>query len=78
MASQKLLLIFKENKMLRKINRTDCVGKTIESINNDCVNVLTLIFTDKSTLELCAEDAVCVSAGTIPGIFVEDSLPENR
>jgi hypothetical protein len=57
--------------MMREIRETDLVGKTIQSINNDCVNVLKLMFTDGTELELWAETAVRTFAGEIPGIYVD-------
>jgi hypothetical protein len=61
---------------MRKIEQTDLVGKTVQSISNQSVNVLKLNFTDGTSLELWAEQAVYTQAGSIPGIFVED-LVEN-
>ncbi len=60
---------------MRKIQDTDVVGKTVQSIENSSVNVLRLVFTDGSTVELWAEDAVHTQFGSIPGIFVDDSTP---
>lgn len=57
---------------MRKVTKQDLVGKTIKSIDNKCVNVLKLTFTDDSKLELWAEDAVH-SYGNIPGIFTLES-----
>jgi hypothetical protein len=56
---------------LRKIKKSDLVGKTIKSINNKSVNVVKLTFTDGSKLEMWAEQALSTSAGFIPGIFVD-------
>ena len=56
---------------MRKIIATDLVGKTIESIDNTSVNVLSLTFSDGTTLDLWAQDAVWTRSGYIPGIFVE-------
>jgi len=61
---------------MRKIQDADVVGKTIKSIDNGSVNVLRLTFTDGTSLELWAEDAVYTPMGNIPGIFVEDSTPQ--
>ncbi len=58
---------------MRKIQNADLVGKTIKSIDNSSVNVLKLLFTDGTYVELWAEDAVATSAGSIPGIFIEDN-----
>jgi hypothetical protein len=57
---------------MRKANQTDLVGKTIQSIDNDSFNYLRLNFSDGTSLELWAEQAVHTSAGSIPGIFVEE------
>ncbi len=61
---------------MRKIQDSDVVGKTIKSVENDSVNVLRLTFTDGTTVELWAEDAVYTPMGNIPGIFVEDSTSQ--
>lgn len=61
---------------MRKIQDSDLVGKTIKSIENDSVNVLRLTFTDGTSVELWAEDAVYTPMGNIPGIFVDDSTPQ--
>ncbi len=63
--------------MMREIKETDLVGKTIQSINNDCVNVLKLTFTDGTELELWAETAVRTFAGEIPGIYVDVPKPKS-
>lgn len=63
---------------MRKIQDTDMVGKTIQSIQNDVVNVVRLTFTDGTSLELWAEDAVQTRFGNIPGIFVEDNLDPTK
>lgn len=57
---------------MREVKETDLVGKTIQSIDNQSVNVLKLTFTDGSKLELWAEDAVHTQFGNIPGIFCDD------
>lgn len=56
---------------LRKIEPNDIVGKTVKNVVNDSVNVVRVEFTDGTTLELWAEEAVSTPAGMIPGIFVE-------
>jgi hypothetical protein len=56
---------------MRKVEASDLVGKTIKSIDNQSVNVLKLTFSDDTTLELWAEDAVHTQFGNIPGIFAE-------
>lgn len=61
---------------MRKIQDADVVGKTIQAISNESVNVLRLTFTDGTTLELWAEDAVYTPMGNIPGIFVDASTPQ--
>lgn len=62
--------------MMRKLEPTDVVGKTIKSMENDSVNVLRLTFTDGTSVELWAEDAVYTPMGNIPGIFVDDSTSQ--
>ena len=61
---------------MRKIQDTDIVGKAVQSIQNDSVNVLRLTFTDGTSVELWAEDAVYTPMGNIPGIFVDDPSPQ--
>lgn len=63
---------------MRKIQDSDLVGKTIQSIQNDSVNVVRLTFTDGSTVELWAEQAIRTLFGDIPGIFVEDSVDPDK
>jgi hypothetical protein len=58
---------------MRKITESDLVGKTVKSIDNSSVNVLRLIFTDDSKLELWADDAVATQYGNVPGIFVDEA-----
>jgi len=60
--------------MLRRINENDLIGKTIKSVDAGAVNVLKIVFTDGATLQLWAEDAVNTSAGSIPGIFVDEPV----
>lgn len=58
---------------MRKIQDSDVVGKTIESIKNDSVNVLTLKFTDGTCVELWTDPAVYTgNGGYVYGIFVEE------
>jgi len=57
---------------MRKLEDKDLVGKTIKAIDNSSVNVVRLTFTDDTSLELWAEDAVHTQFGNIPGIFVEE------
>jgi hypothetical protein len=57
---------------MREIKDSDLIGKTIKGIDHSSVNVLLLVFSDDSTLELWAEEAVSTQFGSIPGIFVED------
>lgn len=61
---------------MRKIQDSDVVGKTIKTVENDSVNVLRLTFTDGTSVELWAEDAVYTPMGNIPGIFVDDSTSQ--
>jgi hypothetical protein len=61
---------------MRKIETSDLVGKTIRSIEHNSVNVLKLTFTDGTTLELWAEDAVYTPYGNIAGFYVEDHTDE--
>lgn len=63
---------------MREIRDTDLVGKTIKSINTSAVNVLRITFTDDTTLELWAEQAVNTNAGSIPGIFVGEPTPKHN
>lgn len=63
----------------RKVQSKDFEGKTILKGGVDCstVNMVRLQFTDGTTLDLWAEDALYTEAGNIPGIFVDDpSLEE--
>jgi hypothetical protein len=53
------------------------VGKTIQSIDSGCVNVLKLKFTDGTELELWAETAISTNAGDIPGIYVDVPKPKS-
>ena len=55
---------------MREIKDTDLVGKTIKAIDRSAVNVLKFTFTDETSLELWAEDAISTQYGTIPGLFV--------
>jgi len=57
---------------MRDIKETDLVGKTIKSIDSRAVNALILTFTDDTTLQLTAEQAITTGYGSIPGIFVEE------
>jgi hypothetical protein len=57
---------------LREIKKSDLAGKTIKDIYHESVNMLIINFTDETTLELCAENAVTTDFGSIPGIFVEE------
>jgi hypothetical protein len=58
---------------MRQVKDTDLVGKTIKSVDAGSVNVLKITFADDSTIELWAEQAVHTSAGSIPGIFVDEA-----
>jgi len=60
--------------MLRSIKETDLVGKTIKSIEHVSINVLTLFFTDDTSLEIWVETAVHTRYGDIPGILVDDKV----
>lgn len=62
---------------MRKIQDSDLIGKTIKTIDNQSVNVLKLEFTDGTKLELWAEQAVNTQFGSIPGIFAEESDPND-
>ena len=57
--------------MLRYIQESDLKGKTIRQVDTSAVNVMKLTFTDDTTLEVWAEDAINTEMGSIPGIFVE-------
>lgn len=63
---------------MRKIQAADIVGKTIKSIDNGSCNVLRLKFTDGTSLELWAENAVNTPFGSIPGIFVEETTSQEE
>lgn len=65
-----------EKNNMRRIKDSDIVGKTIQSVENTCVNTMTLVFTDGSKLELEAEQTVRVGDSYIPGIFVSESSNE--
>lgn len=56
---------------MREVRDTDLIGKTIMSIDAGAVNVLKLTFTDGTTLDLWAEQAIHTSDGDIPGIFTD-------
>lgn len=56
----------------RKIKDSDLVGRTVKSVDNSCVNVVKLTFSDDSKLELWAETAISLESGDIPGIFVDE------
>lgn len=56
---------------MRKIEDKDLVNKTIKSIDVSSVNVLTLNFTDDTSVELVAEPEVYTQYGIIPGIFID-------
>jgi hypothetical protein len=57
---------------MRKFEAKDLAGKTVESVDDTSVNVIKIVFTDGSTLELWAENAVNTRYGSIPGFFVAD------
>lgn len=58
---------------MRTVEKKDLVGKTIVAFDHSSVNLLKLMFSDGTTLELWAEQAVTTSAGSIPGIFVDST-----
>lgn len=58
--------------MLRKLEDSDIVGKTVASIYQTSVNVVKLTFTDGTTLELWGELVPIGSRDHVGGIFVED------
>ena len=57
---------------MRKFEAKDLAGKTVESVDDTSVNVIKIVFTDGSTLELWAEKAVPALFTCIPGFFVAD------
>lgn len=57
---------------MRQIEFKDLVNKTIKSIDNRCINSLTLYFTDGTSVELVSELSSVTSCGAIPGIFIEE------
>lgn len=58
--------------MLRTVRPDDLVSKTIKQADCSSINVVKIIFTDGTSLELWAESAVNTSFGSAPGIFVDD------
>ncbi len=58
--------------MLRDIQESDLVGKTIKSIDNTSVNVLKLTFADDTVAELWVEEVISTNYGNIAGILIED------
>lgn len=58
---------------MRKIQGSDVVGKTIESVKNDSVNVLILKFTDGTSVELWTDAAIYTGGGYVYGIYVEEN-----
>jgi hypothetical protein len=58
--------------MLRFIREADLKGKTIKQVDTGAINVMRLTFTDDTTLEVWAEEALTTEMGSIPGIFVEE------
>lgn len=57
---------------MRPIQPKDLLGKTVTAVYVSAANVVHLTFSDNTTLEVWAEDAVQTQYGNIPGIFVED------
>jgi hypothetical protein len=57
--------------MLRNIQESDLVGKTIKSVDVSAVNLLKLTFIDDTTAELWAMDAITTNFGSVPGIYIE-------
>jgi hypothetical protein len=57
---------------MREIKETDLVGKTVMAVGIGNLNVLKLIFTDGTSLELLAENAFLPNYGSVPGIFVKE------
>lgn len=60
---------------MRKVIDKDLVGKTVKAVDSTAVNALVLTFSDDTTLELFAEQAISTIAGTIPGIFTPEQTP---
>lgn len=54
--------------MLHLNPKEQLVGKTIESIDSSCVNVWVVKFTDGTSYEIHAEQAINTGSGQIPGM----------
>ncbi len=65
-------------KIMRHLQETDLVGKTIARLDTTAVNHVTIFFTDGTSVGLWAEDAVMTQYGNIPGIFIEDSTEDSE
>lgn len=57
---------------MRALVASDLEGKTITSVDTTAVNVIKIMFTDGTSLDIWAEDAVYTPFGNIPGFSVED------
>ena len=56
---------------MRQLKAEDLEGKTIVTVNTESVNVLSLKFSDETSLEIWADVATYVGNNFIPGFFVE-------
>lgn len=55
---------------MRDVEKSDFEGKTVKSINTECVNVIEFTFTDNTTFKLFAE---CGSGyNNFPFFFIEE------
>ena len=52
---------------------TDLVGKTIIAIENDCINVLKLKFSDGTEVDLWA-DTIPIPSGELAGIYIDEDI----
>ena len=59
--------------MMRMLRADDLVGKTIVEADCDSTNAVTLVFEDETELVIWCEQAIHTAAGSIPGLFVEDT-----
>jgi hypothetical protein len=57
---------------MRALEVKDLIGKTIREANTDAVNVVRLVFTDGTSLEIETDVAVSTPHGNIHGFFVSE------
>lgn len=55
---------------MRALESSDLIGNVI-SVDTSAVNVIKITFSDNTTLDIWAEQAVYTTYGGIPGFFVE-------